>query len=166
MPDFHFRKAGSAKDNAAALARDALNVLHLSLADVRVVSIDIDGNDGPVVRGLLAAGLVPTFSLSSITANFRREWNLKCPMTRGTARNVMIIRASRCSGGQAFFRTISWSHATRKRGQRFLRQKCARALLFRCTGKDRRAISPRPRPSLSALRRGNVPKNRPIFGDT
>lgn len=58
------------KDNVAVLARDTLSKLGLDLARVRVASVDLDGNDGQVVEGLLAAGLAPDIFIVEYNAKF------------------------------------------------------------------------------------------------
>lgn len=74
-----FSKCWITRDNAVALVSDALSVLHLSLADVRVVSIDIDGNDGSVVRGLLAAGLAPDVFIVEYNGKFPPGMEFEMP---------------------------------------------------------------------------------------
>ena len=54
-----FEKRWITKDNVGRVARETVSRQGLDLAEVRVVSVDIDGNDGPIVRALLAAGLLP-----------------------------------------------------------------------------------------------------------
>jgi len=58
------------RDNAAALAQEGLATLDLSLQDVRVASVDLDGNDGYIVRALLSAGLAPDIFIAEYNAKF------------------------------------------------------------------------------------------------
>ena len=59
------------KDNAADLAQEILAKQDADLTDVTVASIDLDGNDGTIVRTLLAAGLSPDIMIV--------EYNSKLP---------------------------------------------------------------------------------------
>lgn len=66
-----FLKKWITRDNAAALAQEGLQRLGARLSDVRVFSVDLDGNDGSVVRALLTAGFAPDV--------FIVEYNAKIP---------------------------------------------------------------------------------------
>lgn len=66
-----FLKEWITKDNAADLARESLAKQDSDLTDVTVASIDLDGNDGAIVRTLLAAGLSPDIMIV--------EYNSKLP---------------------------------------------------------------------------------------
>lgn len=59
------------RDNAAASGVEGLRKLGADVGDVRVVSVDLDGNDGSIVRTLLAAGFAPDV--------FIVEYNAKIP---------------------------------------------------------------------------------------
>jgi hypothetical protein len=65
-----FSRRWITKDNAATLACEALARLDLDLADIRVASVDLDGNDGPIVRSLLTAGLDPDVFVVEYNAKF------------------------------------------------------------------------------------------------
>ncbi len=58
------------KDNAAAIATQGLAPFNQSLRDVRVASVDLDGNDAAIVRTLLAQGLAPDVFIVEYNAKF------------------------------------------------------------------------------------------------
>ncbi len=58
------------RENAAELAKRTLARLKALPADVRVISVDIDGNDGPVVRTLLANDFAPDVFVVEYNAKF------------------------------------------------------------------------------------------------
>ena len=74
-----FSNSWITKHNAAVLAGDALGTLHLALCDVRVASVDLDGNDGHVVRTLLAAGLSPDVFIVEYNAKFPPDIEFEMP---------------------------------------------------------------------------------------
>ena len=58
------------RDNAVSLARQGLAAVNADLRDVRMASVDLDGNDGPIVRALLAAGVAPDVFIVEYNAKF------------------------------------------------------------------------------------------------
>ena len=58
------------RENAANLARKGLAELKANLQEVRVVSVDLDGNDGPIVRALLSEGVRPDVFMVEYNAKF------------------------------------------------------------------------------------------------
>lgn len=58
------------RENAANLARKGLAELKANLQDVRVVSVDLDGNDGPIVRALLSEDVRPDIFIIEYNAKF------------------------------------------------------------------------------------------------
>jgi hypothetical protein len=66
-------------DNAATLATEALATLKLGLKDVRVASIDLDGNDAHIARALLTAGLAPDVFVLEYNAKFPPNIEFEMP---------------------------------------------------------------------------------------
>jgi len=58
------------KDNAVALMSEGLTKLGKSSQDVRVVSVDLDGNDIHIVRSILGSGLQPDVFIVEYNAKF------------------------------------------------------------------------------------------------
>ncbi len=58
------------RDNAAVLAREGLKRLGAKVSDVRVISVDLDGNDGSIVRALLTTGIEPDVFIVEYNAKF------------------------------------------------------------------------------------------------
>jgi hypothetical protein len=73
------------KDNAADCARTSLAAAGDKLEDVRVASIDIDGNDASVVRALLAAGLSPDIFIVEYNAKFPPPIEFEMPYNEKNA---------------------------------------------------------------------------------
>jgi len=66
----HFLHRWITRENAAQLAREGLAALNSQVGDVRVACVDIDGNDGPIVRALLAGGILPDVFVVEYNAKF------------------------------------------------------------------------------------------------
>jgi hypothetical protein len=79
------------RDNAASLAREGLARLNAELRNVQVVSVDLDGNDGPIVRALLPKAPDQTYLSSSIMPNFRQVSSSKCLTMRSMSGKVTTI---------------------------------------------------------------------------
>lgn len=58
------------RENAASSALEGLAAVNADFRDVRVASVDLDGNDGPIVRALLAAGVAPDVFIVEYNAKF------------------------------------------------------------------------------------------------
>jgi hypothetical protein len=58
------------RDNAAALAREGLEAIGVAIGDVRVASIDLDGNDGAIASALIAGGLSPDVFIVEYNGKF------------------------------------------------------------------------------------------------
>jgi hypothetical protein len=67
------------KDNAGTLAQEGLAALGLTAQDVRVTSVDLDGNDGPIVRDLLSNGLAPDVFIVEYNAKFPPKIEFEMP---------------------------------------------------------------------------------------
>jgi hypothetical protein len=67
------------KDNAAKLTQEALATMGVSLQDVRVASVDLDGNDGHVVRAVLAGGLAPGILILEYNPKFPPSVEFEMP---------------------------------------------------------------------------------------
>ena len=65
-----FSKALATPENIASLASSALERVRAGVGEVRVASIDIDGNDAHIVRALLTAGFAPDVFVVEYNARF------------------------------------------------------------------------------------------------
>jgi hypothetical protein len=65
--------------NAVPLAKGALARIGLSLADVRVASFDLDGNDSHVARALIEAGLRADLFIVEYNAKFPPDIAFEMP---------------------------------------------------------------------------------------
>ena len=65
-----FLKRWITKDNAAALAEEALARLGLGLSNVSVVCVDLDGNDASIVRSVIQHGASPDVFIVEYNAKF------------------------------------------------------------------------------------------------
>jgi hypothetical protein len=74
-----FLRRWIAKDNAATSVDEGLATLRLSLHDVRVAVVDLDGNDGHIVRALLAGGLTPDVFIVEYNAKFPPSVEFEMP---------------------------------------------------------------------------------------
>jgi hypothetical protein len=70
-----FKQAWITRENVAQLSTEALNGVGVSKDDVKVVSIDLDGNDSHILRSVLADGYRPDV--------FILEYNSKFPPNVG-----------------------------------------------------------------------------------
>jgi len=71
------------RENAVQLAREGLAALDAQEGDVRVASVDIDGNDGPIVRALLAGGVLPDVFVVEYNAKFPPGLEFEMPYDEG-----------------------------------------------------------------------------------
>ena len=78
-----FIKRWITRENAAPSAREGLAALNADLRNVRVASVDLDGNDGPVVRALLAAGVAPDVFVVEYNAKFPPGIEFEMPYDEG-----------------------------------------------------------------------------------
>ena len=95
---------------------EGLRKLGADVGDVRVVSVDLDGNDGSIVRTLLAAGFAPDVFIVEYNAKIPPNVEFEMPyngITCGMARTIFM--ASRCFRGCKCFSLLSirLSHAMR-----------------------------------------------------
>jgi hypothetical protein len=67
------------RENAAQLACEGLVAVNAEIGDVRVASVDIDGNDGPIVRALLAGGVLPDVFIVEYNAKFPPDVEFEMP---------------------------------------------------------------------------------------
>jgi hypothetical protein len=58
------------KENAVALVDEGLVALRINLPEIRVAVVDLDGNDGHIVRALLTGGLAPDVFIVEYNAKF------------------------------------------------------------------------------------------------
>jgi hypothetical protein len=82
-----FRKEWITKDNAVAAAAETLASLQLPLANIRVASIDLDGNDGEIARALLKTGLAPDVFIVEYNAKFPPPLRFEMPYADNFAWN-------------------------------------------------------------------------------
>ena len=99
-----FIKRWITRENAAPSAREGLAALNADFRNVRVASVDLDGNDGPVVRALLAAGVAPDVFVVEYNAKFPPGIEFEMPYDEGHVGSATTIKAYRCKVGQGFFR--------------------------------------------------------------
>ena len=71
------------RENAVQLAREGLAALNAEVGDVRVASVDIDGNDGPIVRALLAGGALADVFVVEYNAKFLPGVEFEMPYDEG-----------------------------------------------------------------------------------
>jgi hypothetical protein len=67
------------KDNAPALVNEGLAALRINLQDIRVAVVDLDGNDGHIVRALLTGGLAPDVFIVEYNAKFPPSSEFEMP---------------------------------------------------------------------------------------
>lgn len=65
--------------NASDVAKRALSPVDRCLSDVQIASIDLDGNDGPIARSLLNAGLRPDLFILEYNAKFPPPLEFEMP---------------------------------------------------------------------------------------
>ena len=71
------------RENAAQLAHEGLAALNAEVGDVRVASVDIDSNDGTIVRALLAGGVLPDVFVVEYNAKFPPGVEFEMPYDEG-----------------------------------------------------------------------------------
>jgi hypothetical protein len=74
-----FLKSWITKDNAADLAEEALAQSGIDLSSVSVVCVDLDGNDGSIVRSLLQRGASPEIFVVEYNAKFPPSVEFEMP---------------------------------------------------------------------------------------
>lgn len=70
LPRLVFKRDWITAENAAQLAKSGIERFSATIGDIRVASVDLDGNDGAIVRALLESGLKPDVFIVEYNAKF------------------------------------------------------------------------------------------------
>lgn len=79
FPRLVFQRDWITAANAAQLARSGIEHFSAKIDDISVASVDIDGNDGAIVRALLDGGLKPDVFIVEYNAKFRPPIEFEMP---------------------------------------------------------------------------------------
>jgi hypothetical protein len=70
LPRLIFQRDWITAANAAQLAKSGIDKFFAKISDIRVASVDLDGNDGAIVRALLDSGLKPDVFIVEYNSKF------------------------------------------------------------------------------------------------